>query len=125
PALGCESAVREEAECLPVECVSAGWGDDVDDATQRTAELGLVSAAPDLDLLDEIVRKVGAPFGEIWIRHVDPIDEVYVFRPRPSRDVGLVPVVAGVCLRSQGDHGSEVPVGGPRLQLPGGPVRPG
>ena len=42
-------------EAVAVELVAAGLRDDVDDAAERAAVLGLVAAGLDLDLLHELV----------------------------------------------------------------------
>ena len=65
-------------EPVAVKGVSAGLGDDIDDAAERPAILGLIAARLDLDLLDELVVDRLALNAFQDVRRVDAVDDPLV-----------------------------------------------
>src|SRR4029077_1201322 len=74
-------------------------GDDVDDATGRLAEFGLVAAGLDLDFLDEVERRrvaeraeddrVGPQRAVALIGDVHAVNHVLVVEAAPARNRGV------------------------------------
>ena len=76
---GLQRVVVVVDEGLAMVLVAARLGDDVDDAARRAAELGLVAAGLDLELLDELVVELLALCAVLDAARHDAVDDEGVF----------------------------------------------
>ncbi len=107
-ALPFQARARIVADDLAVEGVAAGAGDDVDDAADRAAVLGVIAGGLELDLLGEIEDHVLLARPAVEVRGVRAVDEKNVLGPRGAVDGDAVEeVVLALDPRQDGHQGVE------------------